>query len=495
MHRSHLPFAALAVPILLYAPAALAQSNRPATVEPPPAPPAEPGPAGPAAAVGVVELANQPSTIDAIGLTLHLPVSSTAQTTTVGGGRSRTVITPDNSGYVLQIFNSVTTDKELTAQAALDAIIQQRQRAARAHNVDDPGVRSAIEAFDRDDELIINGMPASRVYLRHAHLPDFPNSGYTVFRTAPGQFVIFQVDCPAANFEQVRTIFETVIAAASFKDPKLINADRAAAVRAGKAFLAQLNAAVIEAALPDDPVFFRVYAPAASGDPDEAREIGWQRLEIRTGQRGELDPDRPREDWLLAEREQGFIVRIEARMLHQDAVFDSRAICFLSRDRTEEAWSIVMEHSVGGTVQRSSQTLARKGSKLSVTTDLPGEGPTQRSFQLIDDHYLSGVERYLLPRLVAHLNRDEPAAFYDLGYYAYDPARQAVSLRRDLFEKTPGGGWKVTTEPVESAAEWTSTHDDDGALVQRILSPIRVMQRTTPSRILALWQDKGLPTD
>jgi hypothetical protein len=259
----------------------------------------------------------------------------------------------------------------------------------------------------------------------------------------------------------------------------------------------------MESVLDDEPVFMRVYRPSLSGSPSDADEIGYQRLTVRKGQLGELNPERPRTSWTVQEREYGFLVEMEARVLVTGVVVDTRALFYLSTDRKNEMWSIMIEEKANDKagklhMNRTTQTLARDGSELRVMTTLPGSQPEEKAYEILDDHYLSAVERYLLPRLVAARAASGGPTKYDLAFYNFDPQRSVVTLRREKLDRTAEGGWVCLTTPSEGQPEWTSTYDAGGRLVQRTVPGAAgetVLEPTTRERLQKIWAKKNLPIE
>jgi hypothetical protein len=195
------------------------------------------------------------------------------------------------------------------------------------------------------------------------------------------------------------------------------------------------------------------------------------------------------------ERETGYLVRVDARMLQDQWVFDSRAMFFLSLDRQRESWAILVEQKTGGTVSKSTQTLVRTGTRLTVRTERPGLPPEAKDYDLPEGQYLSAVERYMLPKLVAGKIDSNAPALLDMAFYCFDTTRSTVSLRRETFDRAAQGHWVCETIPAEGQPSWTSTYTTDGVLLSRLIPPLQVMEPTTPERIRALWKDKKLPID
>lgn len=451
-----------------------------------------------------VEFGADPVTIDSIGMQMYLPLGSNIQTRFIRGGQSRSLVQSDDQRWVMYVENKVT-DKNLTPKEILDGLIKLQQAPFQIQNPKDPNAnaRSAIEVLDRTDDLKIGGLKAARGYIGQSADPNFPVTGYTILQTDPKQYVLFQFATPLANFPTTRTIFEAITATARFPDRLEKNEERADLIQAGHDFLASLTPEELESVLDDKPVFVRVYRPSPTGSPSDADEVGYQKLSARKGQLGELNPEKPRTSWTVQEREYGFLVRMDARVLITDFVVDTRAIFFLSSDRKNEMWSIVIEEKgkdkLGRVrVNRTTQTLVREGEQLRVHTARPGEQPEEKAYQIMEDNYLSAVERYLLPRLIAARGASGGQDSYDLGFYNFDPQRSVVTLRQEKFQRTPEGGWLCTTTPSEGQPEWTSTYDADGHMVQRTVPGVMgvtAFEPTTRARLQKIWAKKNLPID
>ncbi len=160
------------------------------------------------------------------------------------------------------------------------------------------------------------------------------------------------MDCSTRAFPQVRSMYEALAATVKFRGSEELSADRASALLAGDALLKQFNAEDFDKAADDKTVFLRVYRPAPSGRDADAQEIAYQRLHARKGFAGEMNARKKQSDWTSADKEPGWLVRIDARALAKDTVIDTVSLFFLSRDREHELWSINMGlHKNGATEQ------------------------------------------------------------------------------------------------------------------------------------------------
>ncbi len=458
--------------------------------------PANASPAGSGAAEPV-ELSTVPTDLDTLGARIYLPTRASAQTTIIAGGRSKTVVTPEDQSYLIQVFSSVSGNKGLTAQEALTAVVDQRKGQLELEPAQGRPGESLVQEVDRVDNLSLSGMPAARSYLCLLAPPEksVPVTGYTMVNTAPGRFLIVQLDCSSAVFERSRRVYETVCAAMQFPAMQELDTERSAAIVAGRDFLASVTNDDLDRALEPEPKYIRIFVPSPTKAPGDAREVGYQKVEMRKGQLGELDPNRPKSSWGVADREVGYLVRSDARMLQDQYVFDSRAIYFLSLDRQRESWSVLVEQKSGSSVMKTTQTLVRSGTRLSVRTERSGYPAQAKDFDLPEDQYISSVERYLLPKIVAH--RVEPTAptYLKMAFYAFDGSRETVTLRHETFDRNEDGNWVCETRPGEEQPSWTSTYSTDGSLVSRLIPPLQVMEPTTRERIQQLWKNKSLPIE
>lgn len=488
---------AIAAGILFSGQAALAQSSKPASKPTPAKSPARTltkSPAKPAAtetATQVPQLRpDAPYTIPSLGLTFLLPEDSLVDLNGLAGGSTRVTIRPqgDMQPWVIQVHNSISRDTGLTLQTALDNIIAQRKQGRTG--IDQKGNAFPLTRdFDRIDNLELAGMKAQRVYLNVPTDPSAPTTGYTVFQTGPGQFVIFQLDCVTADFPAIRTLYESLVASAAFRDPSEVSADRSGALAAGESFLSHLTDADFEAVLDAQPTYFRVYTPAPSGAPGDASEIAYQRIQARKGQAGELDPRKPKDRWTQADREFGYLVRIEARSLSMGGVIDTVSVFFLSRDRKNELWSITMEVRKDKGREQWVETGIRRAERLTVKTVKAGAEPVSVDYAL-PSAYISRVEAFLLPRLVARVG-----VAASLGFYGYESSLGKLTLRRETFDKEDGGRWALKSQSSENSPVVSSTLDSAGKLVKRLLAEGQIMEPIDQPRLKKLWSDKKLPLD
>jgi hypothetical protein len=477
--------------LAMVAPAASAQTGgqerRPASANP--TPQTVPAPEEPVVVV-------DPYPLEDLGVTVLLPKQTRIDTQFVPGGRTKAVLTAEDNSWVIQIFNANSADTSLTIPMILDNFIEQRRNAVKAHEEANPQVfgrginrKSALVVSGRIDppNLRVADREAGRFYCDTPQINPNIATGYTVFQRSPGQFIIFQVDCMAESFARARQVYETVVASATFVDPEQANAERATAMLAGKSFIQSISNEDIEAVLSNDPIYYRLYRPARTGLASDATEVGWQRVQMRLGQRGELEPNKARDRWSSSDREYGYLVKIDGQITQNRTLFEIQAAYFLDRSRRNEAISIVNHQRVDGQiVWTSTVTVIRRGSMMTmnqIQTASPGE---TRDWS-VPDEYISRVELELLPRLVALKTPEESTAEFDFAYLHYNVNNQRIQVRRDRFTNaTVASGWIYRSEPGPFLPTVETTLDSKGDLLRRTTPDGVVFEPVTLERLRSL---------
>lgn len=456
------------------------------------APAAQPPPSG-----GAIEFADTPFRVPSLGLTMWLPAGSRIDTTNLLGGESSfQIVAPDNS-WLLRGFTTSSRDTTLTPAGAAESLIVgllqpgDVKEALKDWNVNIAGAKG--ELLDRTERLELSGLPASRFYVR-LERPDSSEvvSGYTVISLGPGRFLLFELTCPAVGFDRVRNAYESIVGAVEIRDPGEAAQERAAGVIAADMLLESLNREDFASMLDDEPRYFRLYRPAATGADADAEEVAYQRVLLTEGQRGELDPNKPRSRWTAADRQHGYIVRIDGRFLDQDRIVDSRSIYFLSLDREEEAWTLRMRiRDDKRREQNWTETGVRLGDDIKVTVDQAGQPPTLAQWKRPPEGYASQVESYLLPRIYVRFGA--PSVF---NVYRYHSATSELTMRTDELAPLEGGeGWSLTTRMHADAPIETTVLDEQGHIIRRVLPTGIVMEPSSLDQLKRLWSSKGLPID
>lgn len=436
----------------------------------------------------------EPYAIEDLGLVLYLPIGSTINRSFIPGGHQAFLIEPDDGSWTLQVFVERTLSLDLTPPRYLDNAIKQKQMQRQEQYLQVSSTRPRpYSEIDRTDTLKISGLTGSRAYLEVPGNESTPIIGLAAFQLDQREFLAFQFDALPANFPEVRSIFETIVAASRYEAPDPTrNAERAAMLAAGERFLDSLTPQDLEAALPQAPVILRVYEPSKTGSDADAREVGYQRVNIRTGQLGETT-SQPRHTWNATERQFGFIATLEGRFLDGDNVIDVNATIYLSRDRSQETWTLITTvtgpNRETGKIESHSnnQTILRHGNRLTSQISVPAAPPAIKDWVIPDRGYITGVETYLLPRLVANADLRVPFAFYH-----FHTTRDRISFRTDSFSRTPTG-WTRRETRSELEEPHISNYKENGELIRTTLPNGSVIEPIEPERLVRIWKSRDLP--
>ncbi|RMH30131.1 MAG: hypothetical protein D6693_00960 [Planctomycetota bacterium] len=453
------------------------------------------GPAPGRAAPGEpVELAPQPIQVRSLGMTVRLPVGAALDSTNVGGLEASFTVTPEDGTWILRMHSPRSRDTTLTPAGVTEGLWEEIRASSVGRDPATGRVNAQASAvrFGVEDHLAINGVQAARFYARVPRVDGMVFvTGYTVFPIEPGRFVIFQIDCLEPEFDRVKPIYEAVVSTVRFRELGEVAAERASGVLAGQRLLDRFTSEDLMALAPKGRRFFRLYRPGGTGLEGDDTEVAYQSVEIRPGQRGELDPRRRRTAWRQADRERGLLVEVKARFLEGDRVIDSESSFFMTPDRRAEAWSIRMAVKRGKDSALYTETGARTGDTISVNIVQPGQPPIAKTWDTPDEGYLSLVETYLLPFMLV-----EVGAELEYAFYTYQPQHSDILLRRDRLARSDRPNeWIVETRPTEDALTDRSVLDQDGYLVRKFLSSGIVMEAVRPEDLARIWRSKGLPTD
>ncbi|RMD65938.1 MAG: hypothetical protein D6824_01745 [Planctomycetota bacterium] len=438
-----------------------------------------------------VELAPTPHRVASLGLSIRPPLGARVQAQQLGQAEASLVVFAPDGSWRLLIREARTSDAALTPLKAAQELLKQLQAARAVRDARTNQIRgSSVQTLAEPQAMELAGLPAARFYAAVPKLNEAPVvSGYTLVQSAPGRFIVAELDCLLADYDRVRPVYEQVLDTLVVDDPAEAEAARAAVVLAGEQLLASLDQEALKALLPKAPLWWRHYVPAAGDAPE--RERGYQRIEVRIGQRGELDPRRPKARWSVEDREYGFLASAIGRFLDGERIVDSQSLFFLSFDRSREAWVVRMTVRQGDRRANWTETGVREGDDIKVTADQPGSTPLLKHWKKPPQAYLSQVEVYLLPRILA--SKGVEASF---GFYRYVSALNDIALRRDTLTRLTDDAeahWLLETRTSEDAGLTRMTLREDGSPLRRVLPDGSVMEPITLEALKALWRRKGLP--
>lgn len=501
--------------ILSLAGLAAGQDRAPASRNPQPTAPA----AAPKPPPTPVELSDDVFRLNSVGLSMHLPVGVISQIS--GSGDQMAAQIMAEGVWLVNIQTPASRNTKATPESVAEEVRDQLLAAAgvpdrtiapdgtirnkgtgeklaetRARVLED--VKAVRLATPRPDEA----RPAARFYVWLPPLDKEPAivRGYTIFMVAPGRFVTFDLVTPETNFQTAKVAYETMIATARFADPATVAATRGAAVETGIAFLNSLTPADYERAIASlNDQWYRRYKPAPGGADADATEVAYRRVRAWKGRRGELDPSRPPSRWAVVDRQEGYLVRIDARFLESDKIIDSVGFYFMSLDRKEEAWNLQMVIHDPATRRPVlwRELGARNGDSMHVVTEGSGESKTSQP-TVPPQGYLNQVESFLLPGLLIGARKpDDKGHAGEYGFYTYQSEFGRIRLRTDKLGNAQdrAGAWTLETKMNEDRDPQTAIYNERGDLIRITLPDTSVWVPTTLQRLADLWRTKGLPME
>lgn len=452
-----------------------------------------PTPLHAAGPTGAVELAEEPFRLSSVGLTMSIPEEASVQSSRVGADNTARIV-PDSGEWLINIQTPRTTRRDTSLERLAEGVIDQLKISVGVRDPDGAIARTEAEVIKQPEKLQIGGQDAIRFYVS---MPGSRQSralhGYTAFRVTDTRFVIFELITPDDSARHARPLYETVVATARFEDPATIAADRGAAVERGLIVLDNIDEEDFKRVLErNDERWERLYRPASTDSDADAEELGYRRIRARIGHRGELNPNRSEDRWSSSEREEGYLLQMDVRLLHDNGIIDSSARYFMTPDRDEESWNVRMAMRQNNRTATWTETGARNGTSMSVRIE-EGSGPSRQIRPLIQgDGYITQVEAFLLPSLLVEAGIKD-----DFAFYTYRTRAETIRLRRDTLDKPESrpGTWRLTTKLGEDDEPQTTILNSDGKPIRTRLPDGTIWETIELNRLVELWRSKDLPMD
>ncbi len=469
--------------LLLFTLPAQAQTARPAPKPDGPTD-AQTGPVG-------VKLESAPTRLEAIGLSVFLPVDAKAEMTSFGSNATMGVEFPDGLG-VLVIKGQKTTNPDLTSREVIESIVDQLRRANGREDMEGNIIQTTVTVRERQSGLAAAGVEGERVYLNFPAFEGQPAlvRGFSVFRVEPRQFVVFDLMCEERVFDTARKLYETTVGTMDLSGLEARSEARAAAIENARSLLDGLSPDQLrELAESYGERWERLYTPSSTGDESDDKEHGYRRIRFKSGFRGEVT-GKPESRWRGSDKTPGFIVQLDAMALEPNLRVDTRAVYFVSEDFKEESWTVNMALRQGEVTTESSVTGARSGNSMTVQLKQPGL-PLQDTKPLIQgDAYVSQVlAQVMIPLLVKNKQTG------DFAYYAYNPGTNTITLRQDTVEQPPATPelWVVRSRPDANTPAAKHLFNGRGEPLRTELHNGRIWEPIALDRLVNLWKRKGLP--
>jgi hypothetical protein len=537
MPRASTLFPSIAV-VLLLPPSLLAQNQPtkqpPTRISKPPAPPvnpaAKPNPAKPAQPgtrppsaplesvtldTGGVEMSDQLFRLDTAGLAMNLPIGAVAQVSAAGTTASAQIMPSSETGaeaaWLITIRTPRSRDKNQTPETVARKVMLElqssvgvvdRSRTDREGNVIEKLVSTKALTLEPIKSVIVKAerpefeRPAARFYIQLPKGDKDPGivRGYTVFQSAPGEFITFELATAETNFTKAKPLYEATIATARFHDAAALATQRGAAIDSGVNFFARMASPDYDAAIAAlNDQWYRLYKPNPGGAEKDADEVAYRRIRAKRGSRGEIDTRSKPENWGIAEREQGIVVRFDARYLQDGMVVDVVGVYWMSGDARSEAWTL--QQAIRDPRKKNPQVVTETGARDGLQMTVALSGPEKKNIkpEVPKVGYITQVQSFLLPTMMA-----QKQIAGDYAFYAYQSQNEniPISMRRDSLAPGSDGStnWILTTQQSDDRPPQVSTFNDKGELLQTVFSAQKlVWTPTTLAKLAELWQAKGLP--
>ncbi len=445
---------------------------------------------------GTVRFTEKPLRVESIGLTMSLPVGSSASSTAIANQAAVQVIGPESKWLAAaRVLDS--SDLKLTIQQVADVNLK-TQLGADSVMVGGVGPNGA-QLIERSQNLVIGTMPAERFYVLGPKDPDPKNAnkprlvyGVTFIKIGPGRFASFESSCGEADFDRAKPEMEAMIATVQFADAASVESSKRALLDAGDRFLKGLDATAIRSAAEESKEqWWRLYVPAKTGADADAREIGYRKIRTTIGKRGQLDPSRDPKMFKGPDLDEGILVQVDFRGIlgeGGDSLTDSKGIFFQTLDRKEEVWTLSTRVRQGKKDVTSTEYGSRAGNELLIKK----ESQPPNKLIVPETAYLSRVESFLVQKLLVASRLTT-----EFGFNTYSSESNLIETRRESVEQPADKPhiYRITTRTGDSPTSQVATYKDSGELLfADLVGGVRV-EPTSLEQLVRLWKLKNLPLD
>ncbi len=418
-----------------------------------------------------VELA-APYSVRTSGLSIRPPLESSLRV--VGTDASaQVVITPSDHLWRMELSLLEVTSSGTSVAQVLESALKTLARQPIL--------------LDRNQGMLIQGRKAEMAFVGGVTIGGAEaQAGLCAVAVSPTRFAVLKMVTLPTEFEKARPIFEQVAATIDYADPRNEEQKRQLLVRRGQELLDE-RMPTLMTSLQTREEWFRLYTLDTDGGE---QELGYVRLRLGTGQRGEVsgsDPSR----YSVSEQERGLTARLALRYLPPDGgVFDVVSLAFLSTDRKTEDWKTTQTLRKEEATSNATLIGARQGQRLTVNLSQDGANYNPKKIALPSQGYLSQVELYLLPLL---LPRGEQTA--EAGFWFY--RETDIVFRKDKTEPwtEEPGLWRWVSEISSQAGPTESIIEPSGAVRSKRTADGVRWEATSLEELLALWRRKGLPIE
>jgi hypothetical protein len=447
-----------------------------------------------APAAGAIEFNPKPFRVESMGLTISLPKDANASSTSIGAQSALEIIGPDNLWYVAaRIVESGDLKLSLAEVAETNLRTQFGDGVLMVGNVGSSGAT----LLERVQNLQVGTLPAERFYVLGPQDGKDAKKvrivyGVTFIKLGPGRFAYFETSMGEPQFEKARPQIEATVATAQFADKPALEAAQRALFDAGAKFLEGVDEAKLRAVIADSQeTWWRLYVPAKTGADADAKELGYRRIRMFVGKRGQIDPKRDPKSFRGADNDEGFLVQVDVRALlgdNNEILTDSQGMFFLSLDRSQETWALTTRVRDG----KSDKTSDEIGHRIGNQIKLKKADGRDATLLVPDKTYVSRMETFVLHRLLV-LSR----LTTEFAFNTYSSETELVDIRRESVEQPADkpGIYRITSRLGEGTQPQIATLKQNGDLLFADLGSGVRIEPTSKDQLLRLWKSKGLPLD
>ncbi|MGI9015241.1 MAG: hypothetical protein ACR2GY_13480 [Phycisphaerales bacterium] len=434
------------------------------------------------------DLEPTPTVSEALGLSMHMPRGAEVTTTYVGRSATITVVEQGASPlWQMRIQAMAIPSLENPSPTGLaEELMKQLRRGGQVTNI------------KVNEQRTLAGRAAHLMYVEGSN----ELLGFLIVERDPGRFVVVRISGYAQDYDRIRAALEP-----SLNTVMVSSVDEVVRERQQQASLAltALDSFSPERlrSLVGMSQWYRIYKPDARGSLIRDREIGYYRVDVREGKRGELNVNRDIDAYAAGEQEDGLILAIDARYLEnveRGVVADVQIRFWLSWDRSEESWQARVTRRQGEAAITEAEVGVRTPpslgiQKLKVVKNTVETRERDEFDWEVKQPYFSQIEVYLLGSL---LPRDGSVSGAMAGQYYESSTTNTVELPTRIDSWMPAsdgsGNWILESQLMPDLPPVISIFDRAGMLVRRSKSDGSVTEPIELMRLREIWQQKGLPT-
>lgn len=428
-------------------------------------------------------LSRRAVTIESIGMALHLPVE--CQVHVEPQSDRRLFAEPADRSWSMWVELQRAQDDSVTTDSLARGYAVRAARDTRKLDVTTP------------IPITINGNAASQIIVRNPKPGEsFGSWIHTVFNPSPRLFVVFTLARPGDGPEETVRLYRAALSSITFVDPARLAADRALAETAAEATLSSLTESTLSSILAEDR-WYRVFVTEVEGGE---RQLAYYRVRESLSPRGAVNPERPEALYDPAERDEGVLVRLDARYLQPSgAVYDVQSLSWSSFDRTMETWSvrsaINLKREDGTFAPPVVSTLTGNmvGEVIDIVFTDAGRAPDRITLRKPARAYLPQAFRSLMYRALC------PYTHGTYGMLTYEPSIGKIAYRVESIEaaepdSADGAAWVATSKLTADSPPNTIVLTADGNLIKIVKPNGEITLLSSLEEIRQKWREAGLPT-